>query len=107
MSLADEAQPDRVAQLLGRRMRKIRETRKLSQEKLAQRADTSRETVRRVESGLETTTAMLDRLLWAMAADADELLATPSKRTGQRHHPSASPAPVVRLIDARRQRSRI
>jgi DNA-binding XRE family transcriptional regulator len=74
---AEVQEPDRVAQLLGRRMKKIREAQPgLSQEKLARKVGVSRETVRRVEAGLETTTAMIDRLLWAMEADAEELLAT-------------------------------
>ena len=67
---------DRVAVLLGRRMRKIRDEQRVSQEKLAQRADVSRETVRRVEAGLETTTATIDRLLAALGVDAVKLLDT-------------------------------
>ena len=85
MPMAAEAvAPDRVAVLLGKRMRKIRDARALSQERLAHRAGFSRETVRRVGAGIETTTATLDRLLWAMEADADELLATRVLRS--RHH---------------------
>lgn len=104
MAAGQTVQVDRVAALLGRRMRRLREGRGLSQEKLAQKTNVSRETVRRVEAGLETTTAMIDRLLWAMGADAEELLSTPSKRGGKARRPSTYTQPPLVAVAGVRPR---
>ncbi len=63
----------RFSLLLGMAIRAMRKRRGLSQERLAQRADTTRETVRRIEIGIGTTTAMVDRLVDAMEYTGDDL----------------------------------
>lgn len=87
----------RFAPILGRAMKTLREQRGWSQEAVSRRVEgfLSRETVRRIESGEETTTTTIDRVLTAMGYDAYDLLreidATRVKLQGRRARSFARP----------------
>lgn len=75
MQSAEKVATARFAPILGHAMRALRESIPgLTQERLGQKAGLTRETVRRVEAGHETTTTTVDKLLDAMGYDGDDLL---------------------------------
>jgi len=60
---------------MGRRLQKLREERNLSRQEVAERADISREYVRKLEAGLQDpTVGILQRLAKALGVPVTELL---------------------------------
>ena len=60
---------------MGRRLQKLREERDLSRQEVAERADISREYVRKLEAGLQDpTVGILQRLAKALGVPVTELL---------------------------------
>lgn len=70
------------AEAVGKRIRKLRNEAKISQEKLGRRIEMSKETVRRIEAGEGTTTATIDTILDALGKTGEELIQTRVKHGG-------------------------